>query len=184
VLNHVRFSVRQLFLWLSVYALQFAVISGLPLVPLQVAASITVLTAFVAIDSMSERHRSTAPAMHHCAMVVAIYATAFAVSVAVCFALLLILPAPPTPPRPQVSFLTAVYQVVSGQLVIEAIEKAITIQFAHYRLFSLLSMIAFFASVFALRRFRSAKWYAIVNVPGMCLFMLFAFETIRDLVDR
>jgi hypothetical protein len=180
----VHFSVRQLFVWLSVYALQFAVVSGLPLVPLQVAAAMTVLTAFVAIDTMSERHRSTAPTMVHYAIIVTIYASAFAASVAVCFALVPILPASPTPPSPQVSFLAAVYQVVSGQLVIEAIEKAITIQFAYLRLFSLLSMIAFSASLLVLRRFRSAKWYAIVNAPGMCLFMLFAFETILDLVDR
>ena len=179
----IRFSMRQLFLWSSVYALLLGIVAGLPVPPIQIVAAIAVVTAFVIIDSISARDRSAVPAAARCSMVVAHFATAFAVGVGVCFALFLIVPEPPAPPKPPLSFLGTVYHIASGQLFLDvgqAVGKAVAIRITYYQLFAIFSAIAFSSSLFALRRFRSAKWYALLNSPGTCLFILFVVAEILD----
>jgi hypothetical protein len=182
-----RFSMRKMLLWLTFYALFLAALAGLPVTPIQVIAAVVVLTAFVVIDAKADTDRSVIPFFARCSIVVAHYATAFAMAVAVSFALFLILPEPVSPPTPPLSFLGSVFHIVSGQLFVdigEPIGRAIAIQIAYYQLFALFSTIAFISSLFGLRRLRSAKWYALLNTPGICLFILFIVAAIMDSIEK
>jgi hypothetical protein len=65
---NIQFSMRQLIIWLSVYALLLGVMAGLPMLQIQVFAAITVVTAFVIIDRISARDHSATPALARCSI--------------------------------------------------------------------------------------------------------------------
>jgi hypothetical protein len=160
--------------------------AGLPMRQIQLFAAITVVTLFVIVDAMSADDRSAIPALARGSMVLTHYASAFAAAVAVCYVLFRILSEPPAPPKPPLPLLAAVFHIASGQLfedIGQAIGRAIAIQLAYLQLFAVFSTIAFSSSLFARRRFRSAKWYALLNCPGMCLFIVFVIAAIVDFLE-
>ncbi len=167
-LNRARFSLRQVFLWLSIYALLLGSLSCLPVTPNQFLAAVAVVTAFVIIDSQSKFDRGSAPTFARVSLAIAFYATAFAAATAVSFAIYEYFPPTPTP-KPPLPLLAFLLELGSGHLFHEignAVGDALAVAITHYALFAACSAAAFFASLFALRHFRFAKWLAIVNAPG------------------
>lgn len=165
-----------LLLWISLYALLLGAMAAFSLPLIQIFAGIIVLTTFVIIESRWGVTRSDIPVLPRCSLVVAHYATAFSVAIGVCCALYNILPEPVPPPKAPLPFLAAVLYVVSGQLFADvghAVGRGIAIVITYYQLFALFSTVAFSSSLFALRHWRSAKWYALFNAPGTCLFAFF-----------
>ena len=184
VCNNFRVPLRKLFLWLSVYACLFAIVAGFPTPNVQIAAAIVILTAFVIMDVRWQRSTETSsPALARSAIVVAYYATAFVVSVVVCFGLFLLLPEPPAPPKPPLPFLAALYHIASGQLfadIGQAIGKVLLACLIYYGLFAVFSTAGFLSSLFGLRHFGSAKWFALINFPGAAMFTCFVIAAIFD----
>ncbi len=172
----VQIPLRKVFVWLAVYACLFAICGGLPVPAVQFGAAIVVVTIFVLMDMWSSARDDTAASVvARCSIVVAYYSFAFAVCVAVCFALYEIIPEPATPPKP-LPFLATVFHIVSGQLfrdIGDAIGRAIMLVQAYFGLFAVFSTISFTSSLFALRRFKSAKWLALLDLPGVMLFGYF-----------
>lgn len=180
----IRIPLRKVFVWLAVYACLFAICGGLPVPAVQFGAATAVVTLFVLMDMRSAaRDDKAAPVVARCSIVLAYYSFAFALSVAVCYALYEIIPEPPTPPPKPLPFLSAVFHIVSGQLfadIGDAIGPAIAIVSAYFGLFALFSTISFTSSLLALRHFKSAKWLALINVPGV---LLFGFIAIIELSE-
>src|SRR2546421_738607 len=97
--NAFRISLRKMFLWVSLYAILFAVVGGLRLPHVVLAAAAVAFTLFVVADMRShESDRRAIPSRARRCMVLAYYATAFAASGAVSLALYMLLPDPPAPP--------------------------------------------------------------------------------------
>jgi len=187
VIANIQIPLRKLFLWLSVYACFFAIVAGLPVPTFQIIAAFTVVTAFVIMDSRSAPDsRHEVPALARCSIVLAYYASAFALTVAVCFGLDQFVPEALTPPEPPPTFFATVYYITSGQLfvdIVQAIERQIMIGITYYQLFAVFSAIAFCSSLFGLRHLRSAKWFLLLSSPGMCLFAFFIIAAILDSVE-
>lgn len=172
---------RTLFLWLSVYACLFGVVAALPVPNVQLVAAVTVVTSFVVMDSRRGSNGCHAvPILARCSITLAYYALAFAASVAVCYALYVLVPEPPTPPKPATSFFSGIWQVVSGQLIAEAIGRKIRTVSTYYVLFAMFSAIAFCSSLLALRHFGTAKWLLVLSSPGACLF---AFIAVAEIIE-
>src|SRR5438093_11190745 len=114
--SNIGYSTRELLFWLSLYAMLLGVMTVVSVPLIQILAAILVLTAFVIIDAISCTDGSAIPALPRYSIVVAHYASAFAVAVGICFALYNVFPEPVAPPKPPLPFFAGVLHIVSGQL--------------------------------------------------------------------
>jgi hypothetical protein len=174
---HIHFPLRKLFLWLSVYACLFGIVAGLPVPTVQIVAATTIVTVFVIMDlRYRPEGRNEVPTLAHCSIVLAYYASAFAVSVAVCYGLHEITPEPPvapTPPQSLFAALAGLLELLYGDSLGDSIGREIMIVMTYYWLFTVFSAVVFCSSFFSVKHYQVAKWFLLLSSPGMCLFVYF-----------
>ena len=180
-----KITLGRLFAWTSVYAVAFGGMStfaamlrdagGLSGPLIHLAAAIVVVSAFVAGDIwFTPVEEAPIPRLARSSVFVSYYATAFALSVILSFGLSCIAPPPLSPPAPDASYVEGIF---------DAIGKAQVVAFSYLLTIGVFSVIGFISSLFALRRYRSAKWLALVNIPGTLVFAWFVVIVVVEMLN-
>ena len=146
----------------------------------QIVAATTIVTVFVIMDlRYRPEGRNEVPTLAHCSIVLAYYASAFAISVAVCYGLHEITPEPPVPPAPPQSLFAALaglLKLFSGDFLGDCFDREIRIIFTYYWLFAIFSAVVFCSSLFSVKHYQVAKWFLLLSSPGVCLFVVLLVE--------
>lgn len=169
----IQFSIRDALTWTAVYACLFAVAQGLRYTLIHWIAAIAVVSAFVILDVRSRQHeRQVTPAFAQRFMLAGYYSTSLILALVACFALFCVLPAPP--PKKTASFISTVVDFLTGKLYEDfgrGLAEGLSWFIGFVFRFVLLSITGFVSSLFAWRHFRSAKWLALMNLPGIVLLL-------------
>jgi hypothetical protein len=170
-----RFSLRDLVLVVTVYAIFFAVFSSVPWYVTQWIVGTGVITLFVAGDFLRNRQARAIPTWAAASYRVSLYSTAMALA-AVAF-LLVYLNTPPES-KPPVAF--GLYELFSGQ-VLDELARALGIVLSYTLLFVLFSVIGFAAACASISYYRSAVVLFCATLPG---FALLCFVVVAGIVKK
>jgi hypothetical protein len=174
-----RFSLRDLALAVTVYAIFFAVFSSVPSYVTQWIAGTGVITLFVAGDFLRNRQAGEIPTWAAATFRISLCSTAMALA-AVAF--LLVYSNTPPESKPPVAF--GLYELFSGQVLDEfarALATVLGIVLSYILLFVLFSVIGFAAACASISYYRSAVVLCCVNLPG---FALLCFVVVGGIVEK
>lgn len=157
-----QFSLRQLCLTVSLYALAFGLLTLIGPTPMEMALVLGVLTCFLIGERWLVLSRLEWPTYTGIGLYVAYYATAGAIAIIGC---LFAFDPPPLPPAPtHLGLIAAIFWPIAWMIG----------HVLKYFIFaSLLSTIGLIGSLFALRQSRLAWGLLLLNLPGAYFFCAF-----------
>ena len=174
-----RFSLRDLVLVVTVYAIFFAAFSSVPAYVTQWVGGTAVITLFVAGDLLRNRQIKAIPIWAAATFRISLYSTALALA-AIAF-LLVYLNTPPES-KPPVAF--GLYELFSGEALDEfarALATVLGIVLSYILLFVLFSVIGFAAACASISHYRSAAALCCANLPG---FALLCFAVVGGIIEK
>ena len=146
------------------FALSLAICTSLPII--QVLPAMAALTLFAGLDlTFHRRQRMTPSRFARVSMFLAYYATAFSFATIACLVVFLLTPE---------THMEMLSQRISGPgFALPAV--VVLLLLAYVAAYSIFSTLAFIASLLVFRRFRLARWLALINSPGpaiVCLLLV------------
>lgn len=175
-----RFSVRKLSLLFTAFALLMGTLAALTVPPVLMLTALLVLALFFLFDPNTSAGNGELARWRFCKHVIH-YALAMAAAAMVCFGLVqldseLVAKLPSEPAFP-------LLYVLSGQLFVEVgayFNRVTSFCAAYMCVFVFASAIGLSLSVLMLRKWRLAKWYALLSMPGALVLLWAIVDVARQ----